>query len=80
MCIAGLLGDAVRYHRRLPVNGVEAKLECRQQKSPAKTCEALAFGIDRNQESFLRKMKIPADAAKAAVSCKNFLCFFSLGL
>jgi len=37
------------------------------KKAPQKS-GALAFGIDRNQESFFRKMKIPADAATAAVT------------
>lgn len=50
-----------------------------KNKSSAKNCGALAFGIDRNQESFFRKTKTPADAMKAVVYCKNLFDFFSFG-
>ncbi len=49
-------------------------------EKPRKKLRGLAFGIDRNQESFLRKIKIPADAMNAPVNCKNFFGFFSFGL
>jgi hypothetical protein len=48
------------------------------KKAPHK--RGMAFGIDRNQESFLRRKNNPADATKVVVSCKNFFDPFSSGL
>lgn len=39
-----------------------------------------AFGIDHNQESFLPKTIIPAEAINAELNCKIFFDFFSFGL
>jgi hypothetical protein len=66
---------------RMRVNYRFEVSSCNQlTKSPAHKCRALAFGIDRNQESFFLRIKTPTDAARVAVNCKKFLCLVSLGL
>ena len=49
-------------------------------KKPRTQVQGLAFGIDRNQESFFLKTTTPTDAARVAVNCKKFRCLRSLGL
>jgi|GEM_PF-5832612 len=70
---------AVRFYRQnIRQINLQKNLPLVNKKAPHK--RGVAFGIDRNQESFLRSTNIPAAATNMVVNCKNFFALFSSGL